>query len=88
MAVKGNNQPNDRSRVRFMLVDVDGTSADVQQLAQILAGAVKAPQTIIMQAPTLPPVLPAPIPAVPPANPQYEQGSSEAAAANVIHPTA
>lgn len=53
--------PGERTRVRFMLVDFDGSSDDLQQLAQTFAQAVKVPQPILVSAPT-PAALPAPTP--------------------------
>jgi hypothetical protein len=51
VAAKSNGSSGERSRVRFMLVDFDGSSSDVQLLAQTFANAVKAPQQIVMNAP-------------------------------------
>lgn len=85
MASKGNNSPPpERSRVRFMLVDFDGSSADLQQLAHTFASAVKMPQPIIM---TAPPALPGV--ATPPtstiANPPQQNGHTPLF--DGIHPT-
>ena len=52
MATKNNQPVGERSRVRFIMVDFDGTSSDMQQLAHTFAAAVKAPpQNIIMMQP-------------------------------------
>jgi hypothetical protein len=54
MANKKDVSPTERSRVRFMLVDFDGPSADLQQLAQTFAHAVKASPPVVVALP--PPV--------------------------------
>jgi hypothetical protein len=52
MASKQNQPPSERSRVRFILVDFDGTSSDMHQLAQTFAAAVKAPpQNVLVMNP-------------------------------------
>src|SRR5262249_55124050 len=57
--------PSERSRVRFIMVDFDGTSSDLQQLAHTFANAVKAPQPVVALSPPLngnPAALPQPKP--------------------------
>lgn len=56
MATKGTPPSVERSKVRVVLVEFEGPSGDLQQLAQTLANAVR-PQQIVMQAP---PALPVP----------------------------
>jgi hypothetical protein len=52
MAAKTNQTSPERSRVRFIMVDFDGTSSDMHQLAQTFAAAVKAPtQNFVMMSP-------------------------------------
>ena len=63
MASKNHNPPpNDHVRARFMLVDVEGSSQDLQQIAQAFAHAVKAGQPVVVHLPALPaPQEPAPM---------------------------
>jgi hypothetical protein len=56
VANKNNITPPERSKVRLVMVEFDGPSGDLQQLAQTLANAVK-PQQIVVQAPTAAPLL-------------------------------
>jgi len=51
VANKSNNTPAERSRVRFVLVDFEGPSGDLQQLAQTFANAVKIPQPVVVNLP-------------------------------------
>ena len=72
MAKKAYSESGERSRVRFIMVDFDGTSSDLQQLAQTFANAVKAPQSVVV-------TLPAPQqnghpPALPHAQPAEQPG--------------
>jgi hypothetical protein len=57
----GNPTPNERAKVRVVMVEFEGASGDLQQLAQTLANAVR-PQQIVMpiQAPSAQAALPAP----------------------------
>jgi len=72
-----------------MLVDVDGTSADVQQLAQIFAGAVKAaPQAAMIHAPLFAANLPGPSAVAQTANPQDGQATGEAGPVELLQPAA
>ncbi len=51
MRNKGNTPvPGERSKVRFVMVDFEGSSGDLQQLAQTFANAVK-PHSIMLTAP-------------------------------------
>lgn len=55
MANKAKPPSSERTRVRFMLVDFDGSSDDLQQLAHTFAQAVKIPQPILVApAPPIP----------------------------------
>jgi hypothetical protein len=56
VATKNNNRPEERSRVRFMLVAFDGSSSDLQQLASTFASAVRSQQPIVtaLPAPAMP----------------------------------
>jgi hypothetical protein len=57
-----NSAPAERSKVRVVMVEFEGPSGDLQQLAQTLANAVR-PQQIIMQLPaaaSLPAIAPPP----------------------------
>jgi hypothetical protein len=63
VANKNHTPPsNERVRARFMLVDLEGTSQDLQQIAQAFAHAVKASHPAVVQMPALPaPQEPAPM---------------------------
>ncbi len=48
---KSNPQSNERSRVRVIVVDFDGSSNDLHQLAGAIANAVKPPQPVVLTLP-------------------------------------
>ncbi len=77
MASKGNSQPGERSKVRFVFVEFDGASGDLQQIAQTLANAVRQ-QPVVVNAPALPPAKPtASLPAGEGGNPGLFDGDAE-----------
>ncbi len=70
MPKKVNTDPSERTRVRFIMVDFDGASSDLQQIAQTFANAVKATHPVPVALPPAqnghPPALPHAQPAEPP----------------------
>src|SRR4051812_43932152 len=46
-------QPDERCRVRVTVVDYDGPSSALQQLAQALGNAVKVPEQVVVSLPAL-----------------------------------
>lgn len=79
MPKKSNPESFERSRVRFIMVDFEGTSSDLQQLSQTLANAVKAPQSVVAG---LPPPQNRHTSALPPSQPLEQPGLFDEAEAD------
>lgn len=48
MATKGNNQSGERSRVRLIFAEAEGTATEIQQLIQSFAVAARGPQQVVV----------------------------------------